>query len=465
MNKNIIVINERQYAWLIGALITGGGLVSIQHELVRIARMDAWFSFIIPLVYILLIAYVFSQMARRFPKKNMFEIIFTIFGRFLGTIVNLILLLHIWLILMRDLRSFGKFINTVLLPNTPEEIVVLLFMLLLMFYGRSTVEVIGRVNDIFFPFFILLMLLLPLLLSNELHKRLVEPILTLTRQHLSDVSMLGIGWYGDIFIVGAFLHTIWSARQVHSAIRHGALLATFILILTTFVEVLVLGSNIPGNMIYPMYSLVQQIHVTDFLDRLDLFMLSVWYPVTACKVILVYLAFLSGFASLIKKRDYTHLNTPVSLLLLLTTILAFKSTTDIFSFGNYSSPAIVLSYQPILFLLILLLLRRFPVPPPESQSSGQSPSSSSADAKPQQSAQKMNKFKRSISYRSWMITSNALIALSLGFIALGMAFSPTISLIGTLSGYGFGLCIVLCVGSTYMEIHGSKRTDSRAGTS
>ncbi|CAG7651045.1 hypothetical protein PAESOLCIP111_06233 [Paenibacillus solanacearum] len=464
MKRNRIVINERQYAWLIGALITGGGLVSIQHELVRIARMDAWFSFIIPLVYIFLTAYVFYQMAQRFPEKNMFEIMLTVFGRIPGTFVNLILLLHIWLLLMRDLRSFGKFINTVLLPNTPEEIVVLLFMLLLMFYGRSTVEVIGRVNDIFFPFFILLVLLLPILLTNEMNKRLVEPVLTLTREHLGDVSLLGIGWYGDIFIVGAFLHTIWSANKVHSAIRHGAMLATFVLTLITLIEVLVLGSNIPGNMIYPMYSLVQQIHVTDFLDRLDLFMLSVWYPVTACKVILIYLALLTGISSLIKNRDYTLINTPVSLLLLLTTMLGFKSTSDVFNFGNYSTPAIVLSYQPILYVLVLLLIRRFPVRSRENEASGQQPSSPDANTG-RSIRQKAGKPRRSISHRAWMVTSNTLLLLGLGFIGLGMSIGPTVSLVGKISGFGYGLCMVLGVGSTYMEIHGPNRAHPKAGTS
>lgn len=456
MNGNPIVINERQCAWLIGALITGGGLVTIQHELVRIARMDAWFSYIVPLVYVLLITYVFSQMARRFPKQNMFEIILALFGRIPGTIVNLLLLFHIWLILMRDLRSFGKFINTVLLTNTPEEIVVLLFMLLLMFYGRSTVEVIGRVNDIFFPIFILLMLLMPLMLTNEMNKQVVEPILTMTNKNMRDISALGIGWYGDIFIVGAFLHTIWGTKQVQSAIRHGSTLATFILVLLTLVEVLVLGPNVPGNMIYPMYSLVQQIHVTDFLDRLDLFMLSVWYPVTACKVILIYLAFLTGLTSLIKKRDYTQINTPVSLLLLLTTILAFRSTTDIFSFGIYSSPVIVLAYQPILFLLMLLLMRRFPVRIQEGKSGAQSPSSSNTSGE-SQGKQRLTKMKNKMSYRSWTVLSNVLIALCLGFVALGMTFSPTVSLMGTICGVGFGLCLVLCVATTYMEVLGSKR--------
>lgn len=457
--KSIQVINERQFAWLIGSLLTGGGLLSLQHELIRIAQMDAWFTYVVPALYALLIGHIFVQLSRRFPKMNLFEIMFEMFGRFFGTVVNLLLVLHLWLILMQDLRSFSKFIGTILLPNTPEEVLVLLFMLMLMFYGRTSVEVIARVNDLFFPIFFVLVLSLPFMLSNELDPDLIQPILAIPAINFWYADLIGIGWFGDIFVAGAFLHTIWSVKQIQSGIRHGILMAVLLLTIFEFLQVMVLGPSIPGNMIYPSYSLVQQIHITDFLDRVDLFILSIWFPVTACKVILIYLAFLTAIASLLKKRDYTMLNSPVSLILLLTTILAFKNTSEVYSFGNFSSPVIVLAYQPVLMIVLWIMMRRFPIRSAAENQNGSK--NDGADDEPQepqdkQRGQSPGKLMRNrlsnVSLQTWVRIGNLLICLCIGFVILGLAISRDYSTIGKLCALGYWLCLTGVVVTSHMEM-------------
>ncbi|MBP1153834.1 MULTISPECIES: endospore germination permease [unclassified Paenibacillus] len=460
--KSIQVINERQFAWLIGSLLAGGGLLSLQNELVRTAHMDAWFSYLIPTMYVLLIGYVFVQLSMRFPKKHLFEIIFVLFGRLFGTVINLLLVVHLWLILMRDLRSFGKFIGTILLPNTPEEILVLLLMLVLMFYGRTSVEVIARVNDLFFPIFFLLVLLLPFLLSNEVDLQLIQPILSVPAINFWYANVLGIGWFGDILVAGAFLHTIWNGKQVQSGLRHGIMMATLLLTIFQFLQVLVLGPSIPGNMIYPSYSLVQQIHITDFLDRIDLFILSIWYPVMACRVILVYLAFLIGVASLLKKRDYTVLNSPVSLILLLTTILAFKNTTEVFSFGNFSSPVLVLAYQPVLMIALWIRMRRFPIRSAgENQNGSKNDETGEEPRKPQDRQRDQSPGKHiwsrltRASLQTLVRIGNLLFCLCIGFVILGLAISSDYSFVGMLCALGYWICLIGVVVTSHMEMRRS----------
>lgn len=348
--KSIQIINGRQAAWLLGSLLTGGGLLSLQHELIRTSHMDAWFTYLFPALYVLVFGYVLVQLSMRFPNMHLFEIIFALFGRIIGTVVNLLLVVHLWVILMRDLLSSGKFIGTILLPQTPEEIIVLLFMILLMFYGRTSVEVIARVNDLFFPIFF------PVGASAAVHAvQRAGPGIAATHFDGSSDPFMVFQYSGHRLVRRCLCHRRFYAHDVeHQAIpvqySTWDLMAVLLLTIFQFLQVIVFGPNLPGNMIYPSYSLVQQIHITDFLDRVDLFILSIWFPVTACKVILIYLAFLTGVTSLLKKRDYTLLNSPLSLVLLMTTLLAFKNTTEVFSFGNYCSPVLVLAYQPVLLI-------------------------------------------------------------------------------------------------------------------
>ncbi|GLI03991.1 hypothetical protein YDYSG_00210 [Paenibacillus tyrfis] len=469
MPVNTQVINQRQLSWQVGSLLISGGLLSIQHDLIRVAHMDTWFVYLLPTVYILFIAYVFTQLSMRLPGKHLFEINFILFGRWFGMLANMVLLIHLWFILVRDLRMLGKFIGTLLLPNTPEEMLVLLLVVMLMFYGRTSAEVISRVNDLFFPVFFALTLMLPFLLSNEMSFRLLQPILTTPPKQLGYAGLLSIGWYGDIIIVGAFLHMIWNSRQIHSALRHGSLMATALLSLLLLMEVAVLGPNIPGNLIYPDYSLVQHIQITDFLDRLDLFFLSIWFPIIVDKIIFIYLAFLIGITSLIRQRDYTLINSPVSLFLLLTTILAFKSTPEVFSFGNYSSPVLVLSYQPALLAAILLLMRRFPKRSPEHH--GERSSSGKSQGHDRDGTSKggnrhpgkqFGARLGAISGRTWLRAGNVLLVLGFVFVGAGLSFSRNYAIVGKLAGFGYAIVLALLLFVTHMEMRKAKDLAARS---
>lgn len=485
------VINCRQFAWLSAAILTGGGLTSVEQVLVRLGKMDAWGSYALASGYAVLLAYVFYQLARRFPGKHLFEITKLLFGKFIGTAVNLLLMFHLWTILIRDLRSLSKFVAVSLLPNTPDEIIVMLLMLVVMYYGKTSVEVVARVTDFFFPFFTFVIVILPLLLSNEIDKTLLQPVLSGQIQSLFFGNMISTGWFGDLFVMGAFLHTLQATRQLRSALRHGALLAALLIGIFLVLELLVLGPTIPGNLVFGNYSVVQQIHITDFLDRVDLLILSIWFPVSTCEMIAVYLALLTGIASLVKQRDYSTINSPMGLLVLMTSLLAFKSATEIFSFGNYGYPFFVIAYQPLLFLVIWLFSLRHPVRDRREQKQGQS-SSASSQAEANETAQDdpsgasseggpsartsrrptastnrthANRGKRNpapgflqkLSYKAWGRSSNVLVVLNIACLALGLWFSRHYAIAGVICGVSYCVCSVLAVLTSYMELFHAKQ--------
>ena len=364
-------------------------------------------------------------------------------------------------------------------------------MLVVMYYGKTSVEVVARVTDFFFPFFTFVIVILPLLLSNEINKTLLQPVLSGQIQSLFFGNMISTGWFGDLFVMGAFLHTLQATRQLRSALRHGALLAALLIGIFLVLELLVLGPTIPGNLVFGNYSVVQQIHITDFLDRVDLLILSIWFPVSTCEMIAVYLALLTGIASLVKQRDYSTINSPMGLLVLMTSLLAFKSATEIFSFGNYGYPFFVIAYQPLLFLVIWLFSLRHPVRDRREQKQGQS-SSASSQAEANETAQDdpsgasseggpsartsrrptastnrthANRGKRNpapgflqkLSYKAWGRSSNVLVVLNIACLAQGLWFSRHYAIVGVICGVSYCVCSVLVVLTSYMELFHAKQ--------
>ena len=68
------VINQRQLSWLASSIVTSGGILTLQNVLIRINQMDAWFSYLLSIFYVFLIAGFFGYMAKHYPQKNIFEI-------------------------------------------------------------------------------------------------------------------------------------------------------------------------------------------------------------------------------------------------------------------------------------------------------------------------------------------------------------------------------------------------------
>ncbi|WP_222708645.1 endospore germination permease [Paenibacillus sp. N3.4] len=437
------MINQRQLAWLASSVITSGGILTLQNVLIRVSQMDAWYSYLLSIFYVFVIAAFFGYLAKVYPQKHIFEVSKEILGVWGGTIVNLLILFHFWQMVVRDISSMAKFSSTLLLHNTPLEILMLLPCLLLIYFGKGSMEVVARVNDLFYPLFVITIIMMPLLLSNEFYIQLMTPSLTIPFQHLAASNLLTLGGAGDVFILGAFLHMVYNANHIRSSIRHGTLLGIFLLTLLLFLIIVVLGPKMPGNFLYPTYNLVQMIHITDFLDRLDIIMLTIWFPTVACKIIAIYMALLLGISAIINERNYPIFNKPVALFIAITTFLSFKSTTELLSFSNFSSPIIVLIYQPLVMGLIFILSVRKQKKNPETVKS-----KDETDPTMNPSKQVKSRF----TYKQWLWSGNLLLAFSTVCVTIGLMFSTYKPIIGIVCGLGFGCSLLLIGVTTYMEV-------------
>lgn len=352
------VVNHRQIAWLVGSLLMTGMMTNFLRSVVQVAKMDSWFSQILPACYALLVAYVLSELVRAYPGKNLFEIMFIICGKWFGGFINCLILFYIWVILALDIKGAADFLHISLLPETPLEIILLVFVLLLMYYGKTSLEVAARVNEIFFPAYFIMCLLLYFLLMNEYSIERLEPILSTSLDRITISNLLPLGVYGDILLFGAFLHASSEPRLLFAAMKHGIMIACFTTTLTVLILLGVMGYVIAGRLNFPIYILVQQIHLTDFLDRVEMILFSLWFPAFTIKVIVAYLAFLVGVGSFGGQLHYNTYNAPTGCFMVVTSLLAFPKVSDINQFISYSFPLLVVLFQVPLLLFLFIVARR-----------------------------------------------------------------------------------------------------------
>ncbi|WNC12623.1 endospore germination permease [Brevibacillus brevis] len=348
------VINHRQIAWLVASVLLTGMLISFFNTLAKIAKMDAWFSQILPCCYAIAIAFALAELTRAYPGKNMFEILFIVFGKWVGGLINFILLLYIGITLTLDIKGACSFFHVALLPRTPLEIILIVFVLLMMYYGKTSLEVAARVNEMYFPAFFSLSILMYLLLSNEYSVERLEPILSSSLSKIFVTNLLPLGIYGDIFLFGAFLHASTHPRLFFAAMKHGVLLVGFAATVLLLILLGVMGFTIASRLNFPLFILVQQIHVTDFLDRVEIVLFSLWFPAFTIKVIVGYLAFLVCLGSFGGQQHYAAYNLPAGWLLAAASLFLYQRVVDMSDFLSFTMPFIAVAIQvPLLTILYI----------------------------------------------------------------------------------------------------------------
>ncbi|TMV48140.1 hypothetical protein FE783_19510 [Paenibacillus mesophilus] len=352
-------ISGYQLFMLSTILYMAGAMGSLFKTLAEVSKQDAWFNFIFSMLYAWLIAYLLYRLGAAYPGKNMFEICEAACGKWLGRLVNVIVLFYVLHLLVRDLRMFGDFIGTSVLQRTPTEFIYLSSVLLLIYYATGNVEEFTRSVNLLFPVILSSLLLLPFLLANEMDFSRVQPMLAQGPGAIVKGGALSTGWAGEIFVFGAFLNYLGSSRQFYVSLKFGIVSSTILLTVLMLLHMTVLGAPTTARAMYPIFTLSEQINITDFMDRLDVVMLGFWMPSYFMKMILLYFCLMAGLSSMLGTGKMRGINVMSGWFALMLTLVSFKSVMEVYRFGSYASFPITLIVQFCFFACVMtgMLLR------------------------------------------------------------------------------------------------------------
>ncbi|MFC5403875.1 GerAB/ArcD/ProY family transporter [Cohnella soli] len=431
-------ISSRQMAWLLAAFIYKA-FDNIGWQLAKAAGHDAIFSYAAAIMYAFLIAFLFYTLSRKFPGKNVFEISFIVAGRFGGAAINAILLLQIWFVFVRDVSYSTSFISNVLLRFTQPEILILLFVLVMIYYGKTSIEVAARVNEFIFISFAFVFLLFPLLLSNEISASQWEPVFTQPPAQVLLTNVYGAVQFGDMFLFGAFLHMLQNSRMLHASLRHGMAIAAFGLSLTTIIIIAVFGAPIFEKLTYPGFNLSTQMHITDFLDRLEIYLYVFYLPLLLFNSVVTFLAFQHGVTSFLKGSNPIVFSRSLGWLLMLTLLVAFRNQSELCNFYQYAYPVFQIAVQPLIIILFFVLAMRFKADPAN-------------EAEERRPENKSDKGRMRLSVRGWMRLTHLSVGATVFLVVLGMWLATDFPWVGNACLLAYGLSLLFIVFSTYKEM-------------
>lgn len=358
-----VKISTRQLT-ILATLVTIGDSILVLPAIPAFeAGRDAWISALLGLAVGLLVVYLFVRTGKLLPHFSLVELSESVLGRWCGTVLSMLFLGYMLLSISAHLREIGDFAITQILPDTPIEAILILVFLLVIMGVRYGLETFSRVAEIFFPWFILLFLVLAISLVPSIDPHKILPTLENGVKPVLRGAVACIAFpFMELVVIMMIFPNVNRSKEIGKGVMLGALVGGIILCMTIAMTILVVGAAPSATSMYPSYDLAKRINVGNFLQRIEAIMALLWIVTTYFKVTMFFYAFSRGFTQMMRLRDYRMLLLPMGMIVV---SLALFIAPNIIYYNQFVSkywPFLDMAFgvaMPLLILTVYAIRKRF----------------------------------------------------------------------------------------------------------
>jgi len=215
-------------------------------------------------------------LVRRYPQQGLSDLSRHLLGPLLGRLIGLLVGVFNLLITALTLRDVVEITPVAILPATPAWALSLPFMLVAVYGAYSGVEVLARLSYLFAVTSLLFIVAAISTLTGLIHPLRLLPLYERGPLQLLQASWPSIGWYAESWSFLALAAQVDRRSQAARALLMGAGFAALMLMMFTALAITVFGHQLVAQFTFPIYSLIQQVSIGEFVERLDVLMFAIW---------------------------------------------------------------------------------------------------------------------------------------------------------------------------------------------
>ena len=348
MNKN--KINSLQFGSLILCPILSASLGIGLYNAIQIAKVDSYIgifiSSILGIIPLLLIIYI----SKFEEDKNIIEKINILYGKYIGTFINFIIVSILFVIGITILFGICNFIVTQFLANTPIMYVGIMFGIVCVYSVSKGIETISRTQFIFTFIITIIFITLAASLYPEFDKSNLKPFLEYGINSPLKVGILNL----FTNIIPIFIILIIPKENICDKEKYTKFVIIFYIISILFILLIsiftigVLGQYLASFYQYPEYILLKKVNLFGFIDRIEN-ILSIGWILSTYATLTLIIYYISNF---IKKNDKSKLSPLIiTSLIILTSLFIFKNNTTFNMYITNIYPYII----SILFVIMIII--------------------------------------------------------------------------------------------------------------
>lgn len=325
------------------------------------AKQDAWLVMLLAALAGLLLLLMHLAIHRLDPKRDLFELCRTYFGKIAGTFVGGIFAAYFAYEASRNLRDLGELAAYMLLNRTPLGVIILIAVLVIANSVRYGPREVFLICLVMIPFIMVSYLILISMIAGVglIHVENMLPVLENgllpVMKNVPDVISFP---FGQTVLFLVFFPMIRQEKNMRRSILATYGITALFLILVNQINVLVLGPKLAETLTFPLLQVVQQIELVEVFERMDILFVLVLFIGLGTKLVLFFIGAVAG-GSRITGTPYKKWVVPFAI-----SIFGMSFISPNFTHHLWVGIDLVLKWYPIIqigmpaILFILILVRK-----------------------------------------------------------------------------------------------------------
>lgn len=346
-------IAARQFMILVVMFIIGSSILLVPAALGAQAKQDAWMSAIVGVAIGLGIIVLLSAVGNRLPSLSLVEACKVLLGKWLGTAVAVLFVIHSFFLAVFMLRYIGDFMATQIMPETPVEAIHIVFIILVIMASKYGLETFARSAEIFLPWVLLFLIVLTLFVLPQMQ---VDNLMPVMQKGFAPVlkgslPLIGIPYLELVLFLMIYPHVDDASKRRRAFLLGGAIGGSMI-ILVTILTLSVLGPYLTVRNIYPSFALTKKINIGQFLQRIEALLAITWFLTIFFKTTVTFYVSALGFAQIFKLKRYQSVLAPLGFLTAIYALIVYPDVV----YGIRFAGTIWTPYAAVFGLLLPLVL-------------------------------------------------------------------------------------------------------------
>ncbi|MFD1955049.1 endospore germination permease [Paenibacillus thailandensis] len=346
-------ISLRQFSVLALHFTVGTTVLIGPSGLAAVAKQDGWLAGIVGLCANLLSVLLYSALGNRFPDKTFAEYTELLLGKWLGKAVSLLFFSYIFLLTAFLLRVLGNFLTTHIMPETPIEAILIVFVCLVVLAVRLGLETISRAAEMFLPLIVFLFLFLVAFLTPQIKTVNLLPVF---EEGAGPVLLASFYFFSLQELVVLLMLFPYANRtlKARKAWLQGVAIGGMMLVIITALSILVLGPDLTARDLYPSFELAKRINVANFLQRVEAALAILWLVTIFFKTAVCFYAGALTLAQTLQLKDYRPLTFPLAMIAVVLSIVVYHSIVDFLEFVPKVWSVYAMTYIAVIPLILLM---------------------------------------------------------------------------------------------------------------
>lgn len=323
-------ISALQFALLMYLYIIGTAALVQPHTLVSIAGQDAWFSVIIVGIIQLGLITLYMKLGFRYPKQTIIEYGRILTGKWFGSAIAVVYMFYFLILTAYVARNIGNFIGSVVLPQTPLVVNMVVILIPVLYGCYLGIEVIGRTGEILYPwamgvFVITALLLIPKMHPGELFPMFPEGVMPAIKAGYPLLGFPSLEISICLLLI-PFVQNQQKIKKYFYVTSVGTLISGALL---SVITIMVLGVDMTARSPYAVYDVAREIRIERVLERAEVIVGIIWLITSFMKLLICFYGTVITTVQCFDVMNYKSLVIPFFFLLLPLSLWVLRNTAEL----------------------------------------------------------------------------------------------------------------------------------------